>query len=365
MAEVVAFGPTGIRYWLSDIGDVSDLQWSTTWPGGCAEASWSMDLSPDAAHPALRNGAKVQILDGTVPVWTGRLSEPAHGEPWTLNAKGPASLASNYLCLDSGGNTTSVPQVAVDQAILRGLPWVDPGGLSGAAFTASTTTVDLNTVSSLLDAYATSLGQRWGVFADGLLVVAADATAPTWHLDPVTALMGTADEDYVTDIYARYVSAVTAPTDGSQPVPTAWAIAHVSDAAAADRYGRREASLDLTPLGRLTATAATNMAQGRLTLGAARIGFTEPLTVSRDELARPGGVPGGFEQVRAGQVVRCFRVANSDGNVLPGTTQDILLGEVRYRDGDDSIYLAPVGLAPRSLADVIAAPAPPDDTFTA
>lgn len=367
MSEVCVITSAGARLWLSQMADVSGVTWSSRWganmPGGCYEASWTMDLPPHASHPDLIPGRRVEVWDGPVRVWTGELTEPDRGEPWSLYARGLARVAAEYLCLDATGAPSSKPTTSVDEAIIRGLPWIRYDALSDVAFSAAASTVDLNRVDALLNAWSEEAGKRWAVFADRIVIATADPTTPKWVLSPGIGVMGVADDEYATHVTARYVSSVTA--DG---VPNGWAQVTVPEppapSPAADRYGRREFPLDLTPLMLLTAARAKSLAQGRLDQASARMGWTSPIEATADELTTMGGVPARLSQIQAGDMLRINGILDADGNLRIGASVDVVLGEVRYADGAQSIYLAPVGLVPRSLSDVLAAPAAPDATFS-
>lgn len=372
MAEVFIYSSAGEPQCLSSVAPVSDLTWSTRWGaggGGCYEASWSMDMPATGGSQLLVQGRTILVMDGPIIAWRGRLSEPERGEPWRLHARGLASFGSDFLCLyddpadspDLGPQPTSVPSLAVDGAISRGLPWVNKATLSTSAFSASSTTADLNRVDTLLNAWTEGQGTRWGVFAEGDLIVAADPTSPTWHLLPSTPIGGVADDEFATHVVARYVASAA----GTPPVATSWASVTVGNSNTESRWGRREYPLDLTPLGLMNATRATSLAQARLNQAGQRMGWTTALEVSADELTAVGGTPARLASIRAGQMLRIFGIADTDGALAFTKTQDVVLGEVRYRDGDSTIYLAPVGLLPRSLSDVLAAPVAPDKTFSA
>ena len=53
-------------YWLdavSYVGDLSVMSRFSRNGGGLAEVKWQMDLPPDYDHPALRRGARVEVMD--------------------------------------------------------------------------------------------------------------------------------------------------------------------------------------------------------------------------------------------------------------------------------------------------------------
>lgn len=346
MAEVRANG-----VWLSAVAHVSDVTWSSRWgegASGCFEASWNMDLGPNGTPPFLRRGALVEIFSGGVRVWVGQLSEPDRGDGWELHAVGLSRLGNDFLA------SSSTPNAAVDAAITRGLPWKRTTSLSSTSSLAATRLGDH------LTRWATSVTKRWGVFADGEVIARADPTVPTWALTPGVGIMGVADDQFVTSIEATYVSAVS----GTPPQPSAYGFATVgADPVTIARFGVREERLDLTPLGLIDSSTATNIAKGRLALGGARMGWTNAITATRDDLSHIGGSPVDLAQMKAGDMLRIYGVLDAHGNLTVGASVDVVLGEVKYSDGESSIYLAPVGLVDRDFQSVLAAPSPPAEVF--
>lgn len=346
MAEVVTF-VGGVEYLLSDIAHVGEIEWSTGWPYGCLDAAWKMDLPPNTFPRALAANAHVEIWDGPIRVWAGYLSEPVPGETWSLHAKGWHAAFGNLLALDALASAPSaVPNVAVPAAITRaGLPITVGSALGSTTIGGADETVQANYVLPLLDRYAADAGMRWAVDANYTLTVAADPTTPRYLRDSAEALRGTADDDYVTHVYPRFVSAI----DGATGDPTDYGLGSV--ASNTTPAGRRERQMDLTDLGLLTEAGAEALAQGQLDLNSGRMGYTEPMELAFGELIRPGGSPARLGHVKAGEMLRGFTVADASGAVQLGMTQDVVIGRTTYRDGAKTISVQPVGLAPRTFVD--------------
>jgi hypothetical protein len=328
--------------WLSTLGAWADLTWSTLADGGCGQASWNMQLPHSYSHPSLRRGQLVEIKTGSQNVFKGVLSEPDDSDDgWQLHADGLSADGGGYLCLTASGVTTSTPNTAIDQAITRGMRWTRPTSISSSPFATGDTTDALNYVSDLLDAYAQSISQRWGVDELGRVFVRADPTVPTWHMTPGSGVFGLADDEYASDIYLRFYS-------------TTYALStvHVGNSLAATQYGRREFAVDGRNLGGVSTATATATAQGLLDKGKARLGWTNPVKPSRWQLTTPGGTPAYLPIVKAGQMVRLHGVRNEQGLILPYV--DFVIGETTYSVDSDEITLSPVGMAARSLSDVLA-----------
>lgn len=349
MAQVVTI-VDGISYLLDDIANVAGLTWSTAWPGGCLEASWQMDLKPNTFPRALTAGGYVEVWDGPIRAWSGYLSEPVPGETWTLHAKGWSTMFARLLALTADESAPSaVPNVAIPAAITRaGLPITVGSSLSAVSITEADETVSLNSVAALLDAYAAQEGKRWRVDADNVLWVEDDPTSAHYTHDSPDPLRGTADDDYVTDVYPRFVSSV----DGGGE-PDGWGLGHVSTAS--QPAGRRERAMDVRDRGIMLEADAEALAQPQLDLNGARMGYTNGLEVVYGELVRPGGSPARLGLVRGGEMFTSFNVADASGQVQLGMTADVVIGRTTYVDGSRTLRVDPVGLAPRTFVDTLAA----------
>lgn len=357
MADVVTTW-AGVEYWMGDLGSIGTTTWETEWPRGCTVASWELVLPRNASVVnATRIGADVRIYDGPILIWGGYLSEvEASGDLWTFHAAGYQALAENFLAVDEFNVPTSVLSVAVDRAITDG--WnVTATGLPSLPLSDTTETVQFNTVRALLDLAADSTGTRWKVDEAGRLTLAADPTTPRWHLDNAEALRSIADDEYVTAVFARYVSA---ELDGA---PTAWGVSPVTTPAPQNL--RREEPLDLTPLGLITGPDATTDATNRLALAGVRKGYTSGVEIPFGDLTNAGGAPTRLGHVKAGEMIRAYNVVDTAGIVQIGATQDIVIGRTVYTDGSDTLGITPLGLVPRQLSTILASPQAPPREFEA
>lgn len=331
-------------WWLNDIAKSGELKWSHAAAGGCKDASFKMDLPPTYSHSALQRGKIVEIRHGSPNAWQGFIADIDVEDGWTVNCLGLSALGKDYLCFDSGMNTTSTPNTAIDQAIARGLPWTRPNTVSGIAFAAGDTTTQLNYLGDLLDAWGNSRGRRWGVNAAGEVYGADDPTTPTWYLTPGVGRFGLADDEYASHLFVRYLAS------GS-----GYATVAVSDPVAAAKFGRREYPVDATSRGIMSGTDAFDLGAGLLAKGKARQGYTNGVTVSKSQLITPGGTPACLPLVQAQQMVRAFGVPDEQGQTVPYV--DWVIGETSLEAGSDQITLTPVGLVARTLGDVLDAAA--------
>lgn len=353
----------GTATWLAQIGPYGawgDLEWTTRWgEGACGmyEAQWSMPLPPDFDHPALRSGTLVELMDGPWRIGSPLiLAEPARGsgfnQPWQFTATGigrEVEGENSFYAFDAGSNTTSVPSTAIDAAIsLQGLRWSGrDASVSTAAVGSSTSTDQLNTIGALLNTSADSLGKRWGVGQDNRVYFYSDPTTPTYNVIPGVASLGVADDDYASVVFVRYLESVSGT----------YQTASASSPPAITRYGRREYPTDVTSLGAITTATAQGFADGILAKSKARLGWTNGLTLTSNQILTAGGEAADLskvaEDVAGGCMVRLHGIFNDLLEYNGQTWLDIIIGEAKLTDGEDSISLSPMGLAKRDLASIV------------
>lgn len=303
--------------------------WETSIDGGCLAASWSMALSAGSAPRLLSPGVPVEIMVGATRVWYGVLDEPDR-LTWTVTARGIASRAADYLAIDTGNAPTRDLPTAFSRA--QGLGWdvltADTLGIASGDAAAGT-------LSQLFDEYAVQLGKRWSVRGDGYLRFESDATEATWLAAPQGAVFSEADDNYITHLVGQYDNGTT--------------LAQIRRGDATATVGREE-WVDLTPRGVLSSGQATDILDGLLALRGNRLAWTNGVTLTNEQLTSLGGTPAFLASVRAGQMLRAYGVANARHT----HRLDVVIGKTVYTAGAKTIYIEPVALAPRNLADFVA-----------
>lgn len=327
--------------WLHSIGSYAELAYSHTWPHGSEAASWRMPFG--TRHEVLRGGALVEIFDGGVRIWRGRLSEPSAGGEFA--ASGSWHEGEGVYALDGSGNATNVPDTAIDAAIARGaITGTRPASLSAASWGTAGEPMSLT---QLLDEAMAGLAKRWYVDADGAWKASTDPTTPSYYVPHAVAGHGLtlADDSYYSHLVGRYVTA--------WGPPVVYASLTVGDAAAAAKWGRKEGLVDLTQMGVITAPTATTELTNRLALVGARMGFAEGLELGPGQLTTPGGTAVTLTIPQAGAMVRLLGVRDETRTTANLPYTDIVMGESSYSDETDLLSLKPVGMAARNLADVL------------
>ena len=326
---------------------------------GDDEATWSF-LKPSnrvlSRHPALVYGAPVDIKIGPCVIAAGVLTEP-DWDAGTLTMVGAPHEAEAALCFNGSGQTTTKPNTAADQAITRGaIGWTRVGDFGTAAIgNADDATSGLTYLDQLLNAWAdqanAGAGSGWAITPRRELVVtgAPVAGAPRWFIAPDSGVLGQADDSRIDRVFVRYVS-----TASGNPLATA-------SYPATTPLGGREAGVNITTRGPVAPTTAANIAKGIWSRLQGQSGWTNSLTLDRSQITTPGGAPARLEFVRAWDTVRLLGVHD------PRSTAhhlDVVIGATDLDHDADSIQLDLVGLAARSLEDVLKKNYP-NDGFTA
>jgi len=352
----------GTPIWLAEIGPYGawgDLSYTTRWgdsASGMYEASCTFPLPPDFEHATLRRGSLFELMEDGYRVGCPLvLSDPSKGtepgQPWTLTATGigrDVEGSDAFTALDGSLNTTAIPSTAATQAKARGWRITTVGAsVPVTAVGASSTTEGLNSTGALLTAAGEGLGQRWGVDREGTLFFSIDPGSPAYQTVPNAVTLSTADDNYATTVFGRYLDLAT----GS------YLTVQATNAPVATVFGRKEYNVDLTPLGKIATATAQGFADGILARSKGRLAYTNSITVSSQQLLTMGGGRANLTQVAEdvgqGCMVRLHGIT-SDLLAFTGKTYlDVVIGEARRRDGEDLIDLAPVGLAARDLAAVV------------
>lgn len=347
-------------YLVGKTGAWSDPTYTTRWgDGACGnyEASWTMPLPSGFSHPLLRRGTLVELMDGPYRVGSPFvMSEPAVGagfeDPWQFTATGigrDVEGANSFFCFRlSDGETTAIPSEAVDFAMSDG--WRIAGRLASvptSAIGGTATTEELMTVGSLLNATGDQAGQHWGVNSDNYLFFAADPTTPTYHVTPGAAALGTADDDYASVVRLRYNDSST----GTYKTVSA------TNTQTDTRFGRKNYAVNLTGAGAMSSATAQTYANGILAKFKGRLGWTNGLTLTSNEILTLGGVPASLskvaEDVGNGCMVRLYGIYNDLLEFNGQMWLDIVIGEAKYVDDAQTIVLSPAGLAPRVLSAIV------------
>jgi len=275
---------------LSQEGSVTGLSYSFSTPGGCNQMQCTLAVSAGWRGNALNPGRLVQAWRGGAVAWAGILDEPVPGQDgWQVTAHGAGAFGDDYLALWTGSWGTGVFDNAVNAAIGRGLPWVNPGiGAPSGIWTGQTVDSGAQTITDLLNLGCHKGGLTWMVRTGpgdaNTLSVFALPTASNRYLitgDPAGRSIG----DGPTTLYVRY----QATWDTGKTAAT-FATTSVTNSAQEAAFGRREDIMDISSAGVYTAGNAQAVASQALKRYQ-RVAFADPFTVQPGDLLALGGEP--------------------------------------------------------------------------
>lgn len=328
---------------LQTLGQVTGEKHSFGWPGGCLQASWSLDVPVNYTHRALRPDRLIRIYDNLQLIWSGRIDEPQRGSPWSFTAQGLQAVIADYVPL-SGTSATANPNTALTGAIARGCPVTVPSTLPTPTLTTS-----YGDIASLLNDVAAASGERWGVFANGQVVMYADPTIPTWHGIASDTPGNRTILGYASSLYALYLNA---GASGAAAIATATS----NPTSVPAGLGVHEVTIDLTDRGPITTAEATTVASSTLSRFNQRAAFTGTLAMADGSILHPGGVPARMTDITSGVVMR-FRGVLPDpdlGGLSLTAAVDIVLGDVEFDStATPSLTVAPVDMQANDLATVL------------
>lgn len=334
---------------LETIAPIGDLEDSTIWrtEGGYSgdyEASWTWGAPADFGASWFHAGAEVEIVEDGLLAWSGFLGDPQHGDRWSLAAFGWGADAANYASSSAAGNNLNDN---IDDAISRGLGFARHVSLSAASPAGGA--VMLN---EALDIAAKILGKVWWV-SSREVDLRSEATTLDWMMAPDSAYLGTTDEELITGLIGRYVSAVDG--DGN---PSAISDVMIEDDAAAEKFRPHERVVNLTPLGYLDSGSATFYTEARFAQVGARAGFTNGFTMTGLNSADASTTVPDPMGVRAGDRVQLPGITDLRTGVTYLAAAEVTLGKVRRRHSERIALCEPVGLVARDLSSALAAAQP-------
>lgn len=331
-------------YWLREHGTPSSVRWSSRAVGGCHEAAFEID--PTQLPPGVSKGTPVQFKSGMSNVWRGQVHEVS--ETGTVTCIGPWSVAGEIAAMDAGGSGTLVPDVALSSAISRGaITWRMPtGGVSAAAIVDGTGGEGL-LLTQMLESWALQNNAIVGVDANDDLYAGPTIATPRWVVSPHAGARLAVTGDYVSHLWGDYIT--TTGTWGR--------VGPIIDQAAANAWGRREATADLSKLGQISSTRATNVVTAMLVNGGARKSVTGTLRLSRQQLMTPGLEPAALSMVAGGQRVRLLGVGDGTNAAMRTLYTDIVIDSCSFTEGEDEITFDPMGGPAVNLGDVLTATA--------
>lgn len=244
-------------------------EWPDAGIGGPASAEFEIQLAPANRPSWLVKDALADVRLGGWFLLSGKVDEVdwSDDNSGKITIAGAAREGESTACLTTGGLTSSTPDTFIDGAIARGaLTWSRPASISTTALSSGDQTSMVNSVVSVLAAYAEESGARLYVDAyRRLLKAASDPTTPMFYLQPGAGELSWTSETQATRIFGGYHTSAGAPQ-----------VASVGS-------GAVEQMVNLDPKGPLDLTRATNILNSLLAKATSG-GWTGGLTVSSEQI---------------------------------------------------------------------------------
>jgi hypothetical protein len=328
--------------WLGRYGHITSLQLSHTVPGGPDQLSCILQATTAGRPVAIQAGRQVQAYAGVRCVWDGQLDEPTPGgDGWQIVAHGAGAFGQQFNAhWTATWASLGAPSDAVDQAITRGMRWINPGfnpPPSGAWMGQVPDNGSLK-ISDVLNLLCSRGGLTWqvqrqagGNFLRFITVPVAPVT-PTRLLvatGPVARTMG----GVVNAIELRYQASADSSGTASYTTTT------VTNPAMIALYGRTEQFMDISNAGTLTSGAA--QAVGNWVLNRyQQAAFAGPFTVYPGQYLTNRGSRIHLATEQAGEIVRLL-VADWGGAVSAGAPVTFLVGSYAYDEETGTAQVTP------------------------
>jgi hypothetical protein len=334
-SQLLTFKPDlSDRRLLGHEGHVTSLTYSFTLPGGPDQLTATLECAVTQRTPAIDPGRTVQVIRGGHVVWTGKMNEPSPAAAgWSLSAEGSGNYATDVLAVYTSTWPTSEPDQPINNAITRGLNWVNPGvGSPAGIWLGQAVDSGAQTVADLLNLACTRGGLTWHVNpqpnGQNILSVYALPTAVNRYLVCTTPAARTLSGNYNT-IYIRYLVSSDTATSG---VAAVYGLTSVTNAADIAAHEPMETYIDLSNAGVLSAGGA--QAIGNAALGVyQRATFAGPFTAAPGQLLTTGGQPVDLGTDQAGTVVQLILTdLGYGGEVTEQTPVSFLAGGYSYDD---------------------------------
>jgi len=359
--QIVTYSTAGLPSltqprWLGQIGHVNQLKYSWTLPGGPDQLSCTLMVPASTRTDAMNPGRIVQAYRGGVVIWEGILNEPVPtSSGWNISAVGAGNYGTNYVALYSSTWPTGEPDQAVNQAITRGLRWVNPGiGTPSGIWLGQAVDSGAQTITDLLNLCCTLGGLTWQVDttqAQGnVLSLFALPTAVNRLLlvrQPAARTLG----GDINVIWIRYQTAADNTTTGANAT---FAVTSASNAASVALHGTREAYMDLSDAGTLSAGAAQAVGSSVLQRYQ-RASFAGPFAAGPGDIMTTGGEGMDLGINHAGTVMQLLLTDYGYGGEVSLGPVSFLVGGYAYDDDTLTGTVTPFQYLDLSLSGLMAA----------
>ena len=355
---VAAPGSTTWQY-LGTLGLVTSLTYSFVCPGGADKLSATVMIPASYRTQLLNPGWQVRVTRGGHIVWTGRMDEPVPSAAgWQVTAVGDGQRGQDFRAYYTSTWPSGLPDQAVNNAISRGLPWVNPGiGSPSGIWLGQEQDPASMTVTDLLNLVCTRGGLTWYVNSQpggqpgsdlSVFTLPTTVTRLLVVTDPVARTLG----GDINTIYIRYqITDASSSTSGSQQAT--YGTTTVQNTASVAAHDVTETYVDLTSAGVMSAGAAQAVGNHVLAIYQ-RASFAGPFTAAYGQLLSTGGTPVDPGADQAGTVVRLILTDYGyGGEVNPGTPISFIVGAYEWDDFAQKATITPYQSLDESLSGLL------------
>ena len=357
MSQVVTYTPSMTRpRWLGQIGHVNALKYSWALPGGADQLSCTLLVEANTRTDAMDPGRIVQVYRGGGVIWEGILNEPAQtSSGWSISAVGAGNYGTNYEAIYTSTWPASQPDQSINNAISRGLRWVNPGiGTPSGIWLGQPIDSGSQSITDLLNLNCTYGGLTWQVTTGPSGNVLSMFTLPT-TVNRLLTVRQPAPRTLGGDfnvLWLRYQSSADDPTGSGNPAVYSLTSATVPASIAA--HGQREAFLDLSSAGTLSTGAAQAVGNSVLQRYQ-RANFAGPFAVGAGDIMTTGGQAMDVGSNHAGTVVQLVLVDYGYGGEVVLGPVTFLVGSYEYDDNTLTGTLAPFQYLNNSFSGLLSA----------
>lgn len=340
LTTLVSYTPTGAdARALGLFGHLSPATYSFTNPGGCDQLTATFYRPPRARTSALDNGRLLRAYRGGSEVWQGILDEPAPGdEGWQITAHGMGGEAVNFRALSTVPWNTGMPDRVVNDAISRGLRWVNPGiGSPSGMWIGQQADEPSQSVADILTMVCTKGGLTWLVRTlprgNVLSVVPLPTSANRVLIvgDPVARSVAAGP----TTLFVRYQTSWDDPKTNTE-AQYSWE-SYTPSVPREQAKGRIEEWTDISSAGVYTIPQVDALA-GRIMGRFTRNAFADALPVRYGWLRNLGGTavdPGVFYAPdMTGMVVRLILADYAPASDMLYGPPEVLIGAYEWNDAE-------------------------------
>ena len=353
-SEVCTYAPDGsMPRWLGTLGHVEGLTYSWINPGGPDQMSCNLQLPANYRTDALNPGRQLKIWRGGNIVWDGKLLEPAYtqGTGWALTGAGVGTAGADFRAVYTAAWGTDKND-AVNQAITRGLRWVNPG-ITAAVWFGQQVDSGADTIADLLNLFCTKGGLTWyvtaGRYGNSLSVytfpqlpTVAQANRILVAASPVSRTLG----GDINAVYGRYQTSADSATAAT------FGLTSVTQPASITAHGRVESYDDLSSSGQqllATIQAALQSVLNRYQ----RVSFAGPFQVHYGEFLNNGGVPVDLGIDHCGTIARLILTDFGYGGEVVPDPVVFMVGSYSWDEQGQVASIAPFQSLDLSLAGLL------------